>query len=623
VSVRAKLMLALAPLGVALALLGAVSVATISSLGLNATTILRDNYRSVLAMQRILNAIERLDDAETEDLLGIGAGSQAVTAQRKMLEAELEVEEGNITEDGEGASVSRLRADWQAYQAGLDRFLVAANAPEKRNLYLGDLQSKAASIRNVAEEVLAINQDAMVRKSEDAQRAAQRMNTLMVASSLGAFALGLVLSLGLLARVLLRLQVLTRAVQRIGEGDFAARVEVSGSDELAQLAASFNRMAERVDEYRRSSLGELLQAQEASQAAIDSIPDPVIVFGVEGYVLNTNRAAERILGFDNATAATHPLSHLDPPLRAAVERVLAHVLGGKGAYVPQGFEEAQRISTPDGEAYLLPRANPVYSEDGAISGATVILQDVTRLRRFDELKNDLVATAAHELRTPLTSLRMAIHLCVEEAAGPLNEKQADLLGAAREDCERLRATVDELLDLARLQGGGLELRYRAVAAASVVDAALEPLRPIARERGVKISVELPPFLPEIEVDPDRLQLVFANLLANAVRHSPPNGEVRVAAQQSGQSVRFEVRDQGEGIPAEHLAHVFEKFYQVPGSPAGSSGLGLSIAREIVTAHGGDIGAEANSSGDGAHGSLFWFVVPIRAAKKTSLARSHA
>ena len=119
------------------------------------------------------------------------------------------------------------------------------------------------------------------------------------------------------------------------------------------------------------------------------------------------------------------------------------------------------------------RATPVYEQRGRINGVTAILQDVTRLRRFDELKDDLVATVAHEFRTPLTSLRMAIHLVLEGVAGPLTEKQGDLLYAARDDCQRLQRTVDELLDLARIQSGKLSMQPRPLRAADLVHQAIE------------------------------------------------------------------------------------------------------------------------------------------------------
>lgn len=609
-TVRQKLLLALAPLGVALALLGVVSVATISLLGQSADTILADNYRSVLAMQRISSAVERIDDGAALSLVDHDVMPVTDTApQRKLLEAELQVEEGNLTEPGEGEMVARLRDQWHTARAALDRFAAAA-APERKGIYFDSVQPSLFAVRRSTEDVLALNQDAMVHKSGEAQRVARRMSTVMLAVSVLAFVLGLVLSLGLLARVLRRLQVLSRAVQRIGEHDFAARVEVSGTDELAQLATSVNRMAERLDEYRRSSLGELLQAQEASQAAIDSIPDPVLVFGERGHLLGTNQAADRLLGVSGSASATHPIDQLEPVLRAAVERVRTHVLGGKGAHLPRSLEEAVEVETPEGHLHLLPRATAVYSEDGAISGATVILQDVTRLHRFDELKNDLVATTAHELRTPLTSLRMAIHLCLEEAAGPLTAEQADLLHAARQDSERLQATIDELLDLARLQEGRLELRRRPVSVEALVQAAVQPLQAMAAERDVRIESQLAPLLPDVLADPDRAPSVLANLVTNAIRHSPAGEAVQLKARAGDGVIRIEVGDAGPGIPEEHRLHVFDRFYQAPGGVPGSSGLGLSIAREIVIAHGGEIGVEPNPTrGDGT-GTVFWFTLPV-------------
>src|SRR5581483_9061092 len=136
---------------------------------------------------------------------------------------------------------------------------------------------------------------------------------------------------------------------------------------------------------------------------------PVAIFSVEGYLQNVNQAAETLLGLKTDSGAKEPLKDVDPATRAVLERVRS----GKGAFNPRGFEDAAPLSTLLGDRYFLPRGAPVYEARGVIVGATVILQDVTRLRRFEELKNDVVATVAHEFRTPLTSLRMAVYLCAE------------------------------------------------------------------------------------------------------------------------------------------------------------------------------------------------------------------
>jgi NtrC-family two-component system sensor histidine kinase KinB len=300
------------------------------------------------------------------------------------------------------------------------------------------------------------------------------------------------------------------------------------------------------------------------------------------------------------------VSALPPPLRATVERVRAHVVAGRGPWQPHGFDEAVRLDQPDGARWFLPRATALHGEAGAVTGAAIVLQDVTRLMRFDELKNDLVATVAHEFRTPLTSLRMAIHLCVEEAAGPLGEKQADLLLAARQDCERLQGIVDDLLDLSRIQSGRVELQRRPVKARALLDDAAAAAREAATGAGLELTVRSGASGEEVHADAERIALVLSNLLANALRHTTRGGAVTLSALPAGGAVRFEVADTGEGIPSEYLDRIFDRFFSVPGRRAGGVGLGLYLVREIVAAHGGEVGVWSAPG----EGSRFWFTLPL-------------
>ena len=606
-SLRAKLLLAQAPLAVALVVVGMLASATVSSLGRNAEAILKDNYRSVLAIQRMQEAVERVQDSAALLLMGgaTDSATKRAAAQRQQFENELQVEEHNITEPGELEAVQLLRQRWKSYQSHFDQLQPMHDPAAARSFFFDTLDPDFGAVKQAAETILAMNQDAMVQKSERAGREAERMNNLVLLGAVAALLLGGVASAWLTSRLLQPLGVLTRTVHRIGEGDFDTRANVTGSDELAQLATTVNAMAARLTQYRRSSLGELLLAQQASQAAIDSMPDPVVVFDVKGDVLNVNRAAETLLSIGVGPATGNPLVSADPAVRVVLERVRGHVLSGKGPYVPRGFEEALRIASPEGERYFLPRATPVYAEQGGVTGASVVLQDVTRLRRVDELRNDLVATVAHEFRTPLTSLRMAIHLCIEQSAGPLTEKQADLLYAAREDCERLQSMVDELLDLARIQGGRVELQQRPTPPEALVHAAVEAYRGAADEMGVTIETHLLPGLNDVSVDRERMQLVLSNLISNALRHTPTGGRVAVGARADDGRVRFEVVDTGPGIAKEFQQSVFDKFFRVPGTTSGGAGIGLAISKEIVEAHGGEIGLESEPG----HGCTFWFTVP--------------
>jgi two-component system, NtrC family, sensor histidine kinase KinB len=605
-SLRTKLLLAQIPLGVVLIIISVLSVTLISKLGSHSQTILKDNYRSVLAAQRMKEAIERMDSAALFIIAGRpDKGLPQAAQNRPLFEAELKVQEGNITEPGEAEVTTRLRVLWTEYQRKFDHLVELKDPQASRQFYFTELEPAFEKVKNTADEILAMNQDAMVRKSNDVQRTAERMNNITIGSVLAAVALGLFLSTLLTRRLLRPLSQLSQATKSLGEGNFNARANLHGNDELAQLARDFNSMADRLSQYRNSSLGELLQAQLAMQAAIDSLPDPVVIFGVGGDVTNVNRAAETLLGFGAELSTKNAQQNVDASVHEVLDRMRAHVLGGKGAYTPKGFEEAFRARTTEGERYFLPRAIPVYESRAGIVGATVILQDVTRLRRFNELKDDLVATVAHEFRTPLTSLRMAIHLCLEQLVGPLTEKQSDLLHAAREDCERLQAMVDDILDLSRIKAGEVEMHRRPTSVAALVHSAMEAHRAAAELQKVRLCASIADGDDQVMADPERLGLVFSNLISNAIRHTPSGGAIDVRVQPNNGLIRFEVADTGEGIPHEHQRHIFERYYRVPGSNSKGAGLGLSIAKEMVEAHGGDIGVNSEPG----RGSMFWFTIP--------------
>lgn len=604
-----RLLFALVPLMAALILLGWLAIGAVNKLGNHSRAILADNFRSVLACQRMLEALERMDSAILFRVAGRPEKANAQFSQyRTSFERELVFAEANITEAGETEALAALRGSWVAYREGGEGFL-GASAPDGAR-YFGSMEPLFLRVRAAAEHVLAINQDAMTHRDAASQIAVRSTRQLLILVSAAALALGLLGSAWFTRRLWRPLESLILAAHRIGEGDLEMRAAVVGDDEVSELALEFNRMVEKVAEYRRSTTGQMLQAQRAAQAAIDSIPYPVLVLTSDRGLLSVNEAGRGLLHVDKVATGGDPLGRVPPEVRAGVELVRDHVLAGRGPYVPRGFEEAVRMAATPEDRWLLPRAKPVYGDDGGVVGVTVVLQDVTRLRRFDELKNDLVATVAHEFRTPLTSLHMAIHLCIEEKAGPVTEKQLDLLHAARQDCERLQNITDDILDLARLQAGKSGTERHPEDPRELVREAVEAHRGIAEEAGVSLACEIEEPLPEVSVDREAIQRVLTNLVTNALRHTPRDGSVRVVAKPSRDGVRFEVVDTGVGIAPEHQERIFERFYRVPGAPRTGAGLGLAIAREIVQRHDG---AMAVDSAVGA-GSTFWFTLPEAAAR---------
>jgi signal transduction histidine kinase len=600
--VRGKLLLAQLPLAVALAVLGLVAVSSVASLGRHSEALLQDNYRSILAAQRMRDALERLEDAA---FLSVAAGTRTsgdAEGSLALFDRELAAAQGNITEPNEAETLQELRQRWLSFQEQMHRF--AELPPDKTAQFVVDhVQPAAAAVRDQTQRLLEINQDAMVRKGQLARREAARIGTLVISAAVAALLVGALMTSMVTRRLVQPLELLARTVTHLREGDFETRANISGNDEVAQLADSINAMATRLSQYRSSSLGELLLTQEGSQAAIDSLPDPVVVFDLNGNILNVNRRPRRCC-ISLETKAGAPLDFVDPAVRDCLERVRLHVLSGKGHYVPRGFDEAVRVAADGGEYYFLPRATPVHSDEGAVTGATVILQDVTRLRRVDDLRNNLVSTSPTSCvrRWPRCAWPF---ICLEQVGGPLSEKQADLLYAAREECERLQAIVDELLDLARIQSGRIELHCVPMPPAALIDAVIDAHRGLADEQHVLIEREDLPSLRSVQADRERIQLVLSNLFTNAVRHTPAGGRITLRATSDGDAVRFEVADTGVGIPPEYRSSIFERFVQIPNTPGGT-GLGLSIAKEVVEAHGGRIGVESSAGA----GTTFWFTLPV-------------
>jgi signal transduction histidine kinase len=286
---------------------------------------------------------------------------------------------------------------------------------------------------------------------------------------------------------------------------------------------------------------------------------------------------------------------------------LADTLLERSEYLPQDFEKAINLRTGDDIRSYLPRLAPIRDAQGVTRGVTLLLQDITRFRLLDEVKTNLVATVSHELKTPLTSIRLALHLLLEETTGPLLPKQLELLIDARDNAERILVMINNLLDLARLEQAPGHLHLQPVQPAALVRSMIESFRPRAAEQGIELTLEAPAELPPVAVDVVQLQHALQNLLENALAYTPQGGRITLAAEQMNGKIAFSVVDTGRGIPAQFVSSVFEKYFRIPEtSIPGGSGLGLAIVREIVTAHGGTVECESEPGTK----TVFRIILPI-------------
>jgi signal transduction histidine kinase len=607
-TLRQRLLLILAPLVVLFALLGGAGIALLYRVGARIDRILKENYDSVKYMVALNEALERIDSSFNLAVLGEEKDAREMYDQKwKMYANNLDAERHNITVPGEKELVDELVRLTEKYHTEGNAFY-AAPAASRSALYLGSddhigLMARFAEIKKVATDIRDLNQVNMVDESARAKTSARTARSWLAAGLVVTLLAG-VFALATLRSILRPLQEVTESALAIGAGNLNQTVPTGGPQELSRLAAAFNRMSGQLRDYRQTASARLLRAQRTSQATIDAFPDPVIVLEPGGRVEMANPAARQVLGVappqENETAVPW-----QPP--EALRRPVADALRTQRPFVTQAFDQTVSFRFANEDRAFLPQVLPIADPYGNTLGAAVVLTDVTRFRLLDQIKTDLVATVSHELKTPLTGVRLAVHLLLEETVGPLTPKQTELLVDARDNAERLLNMIEHLLALARLEQGGDALNLTSVTPQTLLASAAETALPRARDKHVTLSVEDVSTLPPVAADAIRLGHALGNLIDNALTYTEQGGRITLSARQTPGGVELSVADTGVGIPPEHLAHVFDKFFRVPGRSRGQgTGLGLAIVQEIVSAHHGHVHAES----DPGHGTVFRITLPL-------------
>ena len=569
-----------------------------NQLGGSIEVILRENYQSVLAGQQMKESSERMDSGLSFALAGEEQrGRELFDSNVPIFQESLKKELRNITLPGEGKLAEGIKRSEERYQLLAKTFWGISDLEARRKMYFSQLLPLFTEIKNNAQEVIRINQENMVDADHRARSlSADSTRTMILLLGLGVV-LAISLAYGLQRAILKPIQTLTTVSKELGEGKLDQVVPVQSKDELGQLADAFNKLAAKLRAYRQITTDQILQARQMTEITFSAFPDPILALSLDGKINFANSAAGKLLQKLN----------VEQGLPSAIQEEVGNVLKGAPDNVPTSFESAVPVRLDDHEAFLLPKVIGMRDESGNLFGAAVVLQDVTRFRLMDEVKTNLVSTVSHELKTPLTSIRMGLHLLLEEKIGPLNTKQLELLLAAREDSERLLRMINDLLDLARLESGQTRQRLEVVSPRTLIDDALPNLRSLLEAQDSRLVVDVAPDLPEVTVDPRQISHVFSNFVSNAARFSKPGEEIVLSVKQIGKTVRFSVLDHGPGIAKEFQSRVFERFFRIPGTEESNGvGLGLAIAKEIVVAHGGNIGLRSVPG----EGSEFYFDLPV-------------
>lgn len=385
---------------------------------------------------------------------------------------------------------------------------------------------------------------------------------------------------------------LKKAADMISHGEYGTRVPIASVDEIGELAKTFNRMGEELSD----TIKALSHEKEHLSSVLRSMTDAVITFDAEGKVILTNpqgdkivRDWSRIQWSDDAVVAepdkelqTAQTQEIPAPIRQLFDEVL---LASKDMTTHLHVQN---------EVWSVVMA-PLYSRE-AVRGAVAVLRDVTEQFHLDKLRKDFVANVSHELRTPLSMLQGYSEALLDDiAASP--EERRELAQVIHDESLRMGRLVRDLLDLARMETGNLELHFRPVDVNGFMKRIHRKFAALSKERGITMICDVPekPLVLQ-QADEDRLEQVMTNLLDNAIRHTPAQAQIIMKASedayQGQEAVLIEITDQGQGIPAGDLPYIFERFYKADKArtrgASGGTGLGLSIVSNLVEAHQGKV-----------------------------------
>ena len=577
-------------------------------LGQASDSILEENYRSILAAENMIDAVERQDSAVLLILLGFKEQGHSEFRDNETIFLQwLGRAKDNITVAGEKEVIEAIERGYTKYLEQVSNLRLTNEADNQRaiRVYHADVLPLFRSVRDSCIRLREINHETMYAASNRAHKLAIQAVFSISVIGFTAVILGILFSLFLSRLISRPVTELSEAVSHIAQGDYEIQVPVRGTGELALLAQQFNLMAEKLAQYHAMNIGEIIAEKRKIEAIIQSVDDGLVVVDDSLMISAINPKAASIFGVQRDESLGRHILEVLPheKLLGLIKQTLA---SGKLPLIPEG-EDILTVTIEGKNQHFHCSIVPMQSSEAETKGVILLLRDVTRLRELDRLKSEFVMTASHELRTPLTSIGMSVDMLLESAAPKLTDKEKELLTVCHEEVQRLKALIKDLLDLSKIEAGKLELAFEAVSPSFLCEQAVAIIKSQAEAKNLQLTLEAPADLPDVLADPTKIEWVLVNLLANAVRYTPDHGHLHLKGESHGGQVHFSVSDDGDGVPYEMQSRIFDKFVQVKGagSPEGS-GLGLAICKEIVRAHRGTIWLDSTPG----QGSTFTFTLPL-------------
>jgi two-component system phosphate regulon sensor histidine kinase PhoR len=399
------------------------------------------------------------------------------------------------------------------------------------------------------------------------------LRQIVIAAIIGLVLAG-VLSIKYLDVILAPINTLSQATKEIASGQFGKKIYIESRDEIGELARNFNRMSEEL-KVKVSDLGE---QTNRIRAILMAMQNGVVAVSTDRKIIFANPSAERLFGFKEEAVIG----------KGILEVIRAYEVDS----LLDGDRMGERQEMVHGDQILSVYARPIESDDPStpVIGTLIVFQDITEMRRLEIMRRDFVANVSHELKTPLTSIKGFVETLREGAAENVAVRDR-FLGIIFKETERLTSLIEDLLVLSEIEKREREVVDERIDVSSVCDEVREMLLPAAEKKAIALRYEVGASLPEINGNPHRFKQMLINLLDNAIKYTPDQGQVHFTLARELEDLVITISDNGIGIDAEHLDRLFERFYRVDKARSrqvGGTGLGLAIVKHVVLSLGGTI-----------------------------------
>ncbi len=542
------------------------SIYFLNRLSTDARDILKDNYKTV---QYTKNMGASLD----------GSPGLLTAQQVSLIESNLVKQEHNITERGERQLTDSLRLKFNLLKAA------QSNSPLVTQLH--------TDIKRLLYGIMQLNMTAVERKYGTARKTADDATLLVAFAGSFLFLVAFSFVVNFPGYIANPIKELTERIKDVSNRDYHQQLNFKSNDEFGELGQAFNIMTKKLDEYENSNLASILFEKKRIETIINSMHDAIFGLDEKQFIIFANDVACTLIGVPEQS-----LTGGFAPDIALENDLLRNLLMNE--------QHKMKIFADGRESYYTKEVLSVTSKDKVI-GSVIILKNITEFQQLDDAKTNFIATISHELKTPISSIKMSLKLLEDSRIGEMNTEQKQLLENIEEDSRRLLQITGELLDMAQVETGKLQLNFGSTHPKNIVDYAVKALKTTAEQKHVTLNVKCDESLPDVQADLDKTTWVLINLLSNAIKYSHEKDVVDLTVKKfNGDEIEFSVTDHGQGIDQRYLSRIFERYFKVPGATTEQTGtgLGLAIAKDFIEAQAGKIGVESEIG----EGSRFYFTL---------------